>query len=329
MADRQSQEPTNSSTRAQAELPVRPGVTLPGLGEVRRVRSLTTLFDRLLGKYHKDTTLYLVTTVAGRRFKLVVVSSPQANTAASSRTERAAERLRRFEPAGCVPAVRYVDSRRLILDFVEGRTLAELPLGPERAGALGRFIAARQVPVEPHGPGMPRFEKLLDRLHNAGLLEAEALPKALAAGARIAELDEAPRALCFSDSALKNYVEDRHGDLRYIDAFGIKAEYLGAALVRQAASFPPANRPAFLEAYFSATPHARHLSEHLPEYCIHHLIERAAKHLPQPQAGATRTARRNRQRRRVLVQTTARLHEALALPRDPAAFRRWLEQVGE
>ncbi len=302
---------------------------MPGVGTVANVRSMIGVWDRLTGKHHKDTALYLVTTTAGERLKLVVTVPESAAAKKPPRTERAAERLRALEPGGCVPRVRYVDARSLLLEFVSGSTLAALPLTAERTARLARFVAIGQAPLEPRGPGMPRFTKLLEKLQVAGLLSAADLPAALEAAERITALSDAPRALCFSDSALKNYVEEVPGRLKYVDAFGIMPRVVGAVLVRQVMSLPPSARPQFLESYLAASPYAEHLRAHLPEYCMHHLIERTAAHIPQPQTAHRRTRRRNRQRRRVLEQTVARLHEALALPRDPETFRRWLEQTGE
>ncbi len=310
-------------------MPIRPGAVVPGVGTVASVRSMIGLWDRIAGKHHKDTALYLVTTTAGERLKLVVTVPESAAAKKPPRTERAAERLRALEPADCVPRVRYVDARRLLLEFVPGSTLAAVPLTAERTANLARFVAIGQTPLEPGGLGMPRFTKLIEKLQAGGFLSAVDLPAALAAARRITALSDAPRALCFSDSALKNYVEEASGRLKYIDAFGIMPRVVGAVLVRQVMSLPPSARPQFLEAYLAASPHAGHLRAHLPEYCLHHLIERAAAHIPQPQTAHHRTRRRNRQRRRVLEQTVARLHEALALPRDPETFRRWLEQTGE
>ncbi|TVQ36434.1 MAG: hypothetical protein EA384_14350 [Spirochaetaceae bacterium] len=302
------------------------GTAIPELGTIARLRNLVPLRDRLLGRHHTDTALHLIETTDHRRYKMVTVLHTGARRPRLPRTERAAGRLARFACDGCVPAVRYMDDRRLIVDFVPGTVLTDALLDRQRSVDLAHFIALNQPPVEDAEYKSPDPARRVEALSAAGLLSVAELQSARAAAGRLSALDAPPAALCFSDSALKNYVLRPDGGICFIDVFGIRIDLVGLSLVRQLLSLPGEARDPFLEACLRSSPCARQLYSHLPEYCICGLLERSAKHIPPAHHGRRkqRTRARHKQRARVLQLSLQRLQHCLQLPNTPDAFYSWL-----
>ena len=315
-----------SKAAQQAESNIHRGAFIDGLGTVARLRNLVPLRNRLLGKQHTDTALHLLETADLRRYKVVTVLHPGGRPPQLSRTERAAGRLARFDCDRCVPAVRYVDDRRLIVDFVPGTVLTDALLDQQRSALLARFIARNQPPVAAAEYKRPDPARWVETLSAAGLLSGSELQSARTAAGRLSALDAPPAALCFTDSALKNYVLRPDGGICFIDVFGIRIDLVGLSLVRQLLSLPGHARGPFLEAYLRASPCDRQLYNQLPEYCICQLLERSAKHIPPSDHGRRkqRTRARHKQRARLLQLSLQRLQHCLQLPNTPDAFYSWL-----
>ncbi|POQ98652.1 hypothetical protein AU468_12370 [Alkalispirochaeta sphaeroplastigenens] len=302
---------------------VQPGAEIPGLGRVRTVEPLVSFRERCLGKYHRDATVVRVTSDAGTVCKAVLVVPGAGTPSAEPRTRRAARDLREFGQSSAVPALVYVDETLLVLEYLAGTPLSERSITPDQARRVGRFTALHQAPCTRDKADSAGFGAFLERLDQAGQLSPDQVLQAREFSSRSRPFPggpDAPWRLCFSDTALKNYIDLPGGGLAYIDAFGIAYRRVGAVFIKQVFSLPGAARQPFIEAYCDTAPWSAHLLEHLKEYLLYTLAEQAAKYLTHTNKTLYRRVRRSRTRALALARFTA----ALDLPEDPQALLGWL-----
>ena len=300
------------------------GMVIPGVGTVSKVRSLVGIMDRLLGKHHNNSAVFLVNTIENRTFKLITfLEQPSARQ--SSRTRVAAGRLDRFSCDNCVPKTFYVDDRSMVVGFVPGSVLTEGGFTEESARDLGRFISANQSSdVQATEVVVPDYERMFEKLRRSPEVDRELLDALHVQFRRTSSFGESPRALCFFDSAMKNFVRTATGNLVYVDVFGIAPRLVGAACVRQTLAIPVPWRESFLQAYLETSENATAIMERLPDYCLQHLLYRAAHQLDVPGTEHKRTLKRRRKRRLAYRAAMDSLRSCVDLPRTSDAFHSWL-----
>ena len=301
------------------------GAQIPGLGTVQRIKPLFGFWDKVRGKYHKDTSAFVATLSGDRKVKIVVRGTADA---ATSRTRLAADYLARFECADCVPQTLYVDDTHLVLDFVPGTALTSTGLNSDMAARLASFLSRNQPLFQENADPLAVLERYAQLLAQGRYLDHDSLTALLEPAG--VQGQGAPKIVCFDDCAVKNFVVRPDGELVYVDAFGILPKFAGSSFVKQALRLPNSMRPLFMEHYLAASPFADQIQSQLVMHCRLHLLERAAVRLRhvQPDSPVPSTRYRIRRNRRALSQSLTRLNECLNLPPDNAAHYQWILKQG-
>lgn len=302
---------------------IKPGSVIPSLGAVASIRPMLGLHDRIRGKFHENDAIYRLVSEEGRSYK-AVVCKPQ-NGGSSSRTLEAARLLAQFPAESTVvPRVRYVDPIAIIVDYVPGQTLAKLPETVERISRLAQTIARNQPPLENafQSPGLPDAVPLA--LRESGVLRESILESAEAILRSSRGTGTIPTAVCFFDSALKNYVESSAKRIAYIDLFGVAVRAVGAAFVRQILAISPGMRGVFWESYMSNSAAAEHIHASLSDYCLQHVVYRVISQYDPPEQAAKRNRYRRKKRFASFQVACDALRRCLELARSSEVFRQWL-----
>ena len=311
------------------DLQIKRGANIPGFGSVSRIENVFGFWDILWGRYHRSATMRFITAPDGRKAKVICVehSDPQA----PSRTVRAATLLQHFHNNASVPRVLHVTPDCLIVEFISGRPLNSSSVSNEIAAALGQFVATNQPLGDqpPQSPVSVLAEKL-EILRAREVLDHDSFAALTQLNAGVAPRTTAPSAICFSDSALKNFVHKPDESLAYVDVFGLSEKLIGLSFVKQALRVPRRVRPTFVNSYVANSEFSEQILRDLGVYCRLHLTDRAVarSHAIKRNTATGTTAYRRRRRRLAVAQAVERLTNCVGLPDETDAYLAWLLRQG-
>jgi hypothetical protein len=208
-------------------------------------RRLRRALSARVGLLPRSQRVFVVE-IAGRPYKRVVFAD-------SFEAQRAARALALFGPQEIYPRVILLRERELLLEFVEGRALSEIPRveGAVLEGLADVLAAlyrrdARELPLG-ETPFAHALATDLRFLAEVGVLAADARRRLEEVAAR-----EAPRRVWVgwdcSDAILKNFVLEPSGRVRCVDAESLCGEQLlGSGVAKAALRWLGPRRELFLD----------------------------------------------------------------------------------
>lgn len=244
--------------------------------KIKNSIKLYSIRQKLTGKGTPGVQLKKINAEPNEDYKLIQLNLYGKVTGFRRRIIKVQKNLAHYKKSDSVPNLIYTDTDRIILEWIDGERFDKLKKGKQDYIDLAEFNARNVI----------NFKKIpLNTILDLRINQIRELKKINAISShtedsvmKFFDVNQLPgsdyigEALCFADSALKNYIKVKNGSLVYIDVFGIQRRQIGRVFAKQITQIPGEYRKVYADAYSNTLPGK--IKTTLPFSYLNYLITR-------------------------------------------------------